>query len=78
MAYGLFVWICLLITLIATPDGQVLLFPITPTTLLLSWTGHVVYGSVLGVFFARGQIVGQCFGRLVRFNLTVQPSASVS
>ena len=65
IGYGIFVWVCLLVTLIATPDGQTLLFPITPTTLLLSWIGHVVYGSVLGLFFARGDITTRRFGRVL-------------
>ena len=78
IGYGLFIWACLLVTLIATPDGQSLLFPITPTTLLLSWIGHVIYGSVLGVFFARGKIATRFFGRLVRFHLTAQPAASAA
>jgi hypothetical protein len=78
IGYGLFIWTCLLITLIATPDGQSLLFPITPTTLLLSWTGHVVYGIVLGVFFARGQIAARCFGWLVSVHLTAQPAVSAA
>jgi hypothetical protein len=53
IAYGLFVWLCLLITLIVSPEGQSMLFPITTLTLILSWIGHVVYGGVLGVFLSR-------------------------
>ena len=78
IGYGMFVWVCLLVTLIASPDGQTLLFPITLTTLLLSWIGHVVYGSVLGLFFARGEITTRRFGRVVRFNLTAHRVASDS
>jgi len=48
IAYGLAIWTCLLITLIVSPEGQTLLFPLTGVTLLLSWLGHVVYGAVLG------------------------------
>jgi hypothetical protein len=48
IAYGLAIWTCLLITLIVSPEGQTLLFPLTAVTLLLSWVGHVVYGAVLG------------------------------
>jgi hypothetical protein len=48
IAYGLGIWLCLLITLIVSPEGQAHLFPITAVTLLLSWIGHVVYGAVLG------------------------------
>jgi hypothetical protein len=76
IGYGLFIWMCLLVTLIASPDGQSRLFPITPTTLLLSWIGHVVYGSVLGVFFARGRIATRFFGRQFRLHVTAQRKAS--
>jgi hypothetical protein len=46
--WGIFVWICLLATLIFAPTGQEMLFPLTPTTLALSLLGHLVYGSVIG------------------------------
>jgi hypothetical protein len=48
ITYGLAIWACLLITLIVSPEGQTLLFPLTAVTLVLSWVGHVVYGAVLG------------------------------
>jgi hypothetical protein len=48
IAYGLAIWVCLLITLIVAPEGQTVLFPLTAVTLGLSWIGHVVYGAVLG------------------------------
>jgi hypothetical protein len=51
IAYGLVIWVCLLVTLIASPEGQMLLFPLTAVTLVLSWFGHVVYGAVLGAMF---------------------------
>jgi len=53
IGYGLAIWMCLLVTLLVTPDGQTMLFPLTLTTLLLSWIGHVVYGAVLGTALAR-------------------------
>jgi hypothetical protein len=53
IGYGLAIWACLLLTLLVTPDGQTMLFPLTLTTLLLSWIGHVVYGAVLGTALAR-------------------------
>jgi hypothetical protein len=53
VAYGLGIWACLIITLIVTAEGQLLLFPLTPLTLLLSCAGHIVYGLVLGAFVAR-------------------------
>jgi hypothetical protein len=58
IAYGVVIWACLLITLIVSPEGQSLLFVITPVTLLVSWIGHVIYGSVLGaalVWFDRAR-----------------------
>lgn len=48
IAYGLTIWLCLIVTLVAAPEAQTLLFPLTATTLILSCIGHVVYGSVLG------------------------------
>jgi hypothetical protein len=53
IAYGLAIWVCLLITLIVSPEGQAQLFPLTALTLLLGWVGHVVYGAVLGAMFGR-------------------------
>jgi hypothetical protein len=61
IAYGLAIWLCLLITLIVSPEGQTLLFPITAVTLLLSWVGHVVYGAVLGAVLGR---TGRHAGRM--------------
>jgi hypothetical protein len=48
IAYGLTIWLCLLVTLIVSPEGQTMLFPLTAVSLVLSWIGHVVYGTVLG------------------------------
>jgi hypothetical protein len=53
VAYGLSIWLCLLVTLIVSPEGQLMLFPLTAVTLLLSWIGHVVYGAVLGALLGR-------------------------
>jgi hypothetical protein len=53
IAYGLAIWTCLLITLVVSPEGQMMLFPITALTLLLSWIGHMVYGAVLGAALSR-------------------------
>ena len=53
IAYGLVIWMCLLITLIVSPEGQMMLFPLTALTLVLSWIGHVVYGAVLGAALSR-------------------------
>ena len=53
IAYGLVIWTCLLVTLIVSPEGQLMLFPLTALTLVLSWIGHVVYGAVLGAALSR-------------------------
>jgi len=53
IAYGLAIWVCLLVTLIVSPEGQMMLFPLTALTLVLSWVGHVVYGAVLGAALSR-------------------------
>ncbi|MBV9172800.1 MAG: hypothetical protein JOZ81_22245 [Chloroflexi bacterium] len=54
VTYGLAIWLCLLMTLVAAPLGQTLLFPLTPVTFVLSCIGHIVYGAVLG--YALGSI----------------------
>jgi hypothetical protein len=56
IAYGLSIWVCLLVTLVVSPEGQAMLFPLTAVTLILSWIGHVVYGAVLGAFLGRGGV----------------------
>jgi hypothetical protein len=53
ISYGLTIWLCLLVTLIAAPLGEMFLFPLTPLTLVLSGIGHIVYGAVLGYALAR-------------------------
>jgi hypothetical protein len=42
------IWPCLIPTLIRTPAGQSILFPITLTMLSLSFGGHLIFGAVLG------------------------------
>jgi hypothetical protein len=46
--YGVFVWTCLIITVLAAPHGEELLFRLTPKTFVLSLIGHLVFGAVLG------------------------------
>jgi hypothetical protein len=57
VAYGVAIWWCLIATLIISPDGQQLLFPLTPTTLALSLGGHLIYGGLLGAWTARSPLV---------------------
>ncbi|MDQ3809280.1 MAG: hypothetical protein M3336_03220 [Chloroflexota bacterium] len=53
IAYGIAIWVCLLLTLLVAPTGQQELFVLTPVTLLLSLGGHIIYGIVLGAWLAR-------------------------
>jgi hypothetical protein len=46
--YGLAVCAGLLVTLAVSPDGQALLFPLNPATVVMATGGHLIYGSVLG------------------------------
>ncbi len=46
--YGLFVCSGLLVTLVASPYGEQLLWPLTTTTLVMAVGGHVIYGAGLG------------------------------
>ena len=48
LVFGLIVWTGLLTTLFVAPAGQEKLFFVTPATLLLSLTGHIVFGAILG------------------------------
>jgi hypothetical protein len=53
VAFGVAIWACLLITLALTPPMQAILFPLTPTTFVLSLLGHLIYGTTLGVLLHR-------------------------
>lgn len=46
--YGIGVWVCLLITLLLSPRGQEMMFPLTVPYYWVTLIGHVVYGGVLG------------------------------
>jgi hypothetical protein len=48
IAYGVFVWSCLITTILLAPRGAELLFPLTGLNLAASLVGHLVYGSVAG------------------------------
>jgi len=52
--YGLAVCAGLLLTLVVTPYGQQMLFPLTIPTVVMATIGHAVYGAVLGAFAERG------------------------
>ena len=47
--FGIVIWGCLILTLLASARGQAMLFKITPLTLALSLIGHLVYGACIGL-----------------------------
>jgi hypothetical protein len=51
--YGLGVCSCLLLTLIVSPYGTHILFPLNVTTVIMATLGHMIYGGVLGAIAAR-------------------------
>ena len=52
-AYGVVIWLCLIVTLIVAPHGQDLMFRITPMSLALSLAGHIIYGATIGLLVHR-------------------------
>jgi hypothetical protein len=48
VAFGSFVCSGLLVTLVVSPYGQEMLFPLTGATVVMAVGGHVIYGAVLG------------------------------
>ena len=50
VGYGIFVWAGLMATVALPAHGAELLFRLTPASVALSLLGHLVYGSVLGLF----------------------------
>ncbi|MDX6677881.1 MAG: hypothetical protein QOE31_1933 [Solirubrobacteraceae bacterium] len=53
IGYGLAVCSCLLLTLVASPYGTEILFPLNVTTVIMAVLGHAIYGAVLGTLAAR-------------------------
>ena len=53
IGFGVFVWICLIMTLKISPHGEDIMFVISPITLLATLSGHVVFGYALGCFVSR-------------------------
>jgi len=49
LAFGVGIWICLVLTLVLAPHGEEMLFALTPTTVSLSLLGHIIYGVVIGL-----------------------------
>jgi len=53
VAYGVFVWSGLIATVTLAERGEALLFDISALSIAVSLVGHLVYGSVLGLVYAR-------------------------
>lgn len=53
VVYGVFVCAGLLVTLVAAPYGQTMLFPLNTVTVVMAVGGHAIYGAVLGVLADR-------------------------
>ena len=53
IAFGLFVFSCLMVTLLIFPEAQKMMFKITPLAFAGSLTGHIVYGAVLGWMYKK-------------------------
>jgi hypothetical protein len=54
--YGMFIYGCLISTLIIFPEAQEMMFKLTPLSIAGSFTGHVVYGTVLGALYKYNRI----------------------
>ncbi len=57
--FGVVIWGCLILTLVASARGQSMLFKITPLTLVLSLIGHLVYGACIGLCNAKIAALGK-------------------
>jgi hypothetical protein len=53
IAYGLAVCGCLVATLIVSPYGTIILFPLNVTTIVMATLGHAIYGAALGTIVSR-------------------------
>jgi hypothetical protein len=51
LSFGLAIWVCLVATILLTPQGQGTLFPLTPITFSLSLLGHIIYGLSIGFLY---------------------------
>lgn len=69
LVYGIGIWCGLIATLLIAPHGQEDLFRITPLSLTLSLSGHLVYGGTLGI------LIGSARARtLMRIQTEWQPA----
>ena len=49
LLFGLFICLCLDLTLLISPQSETLMFEITPLTIIGGTVGHIVYGLTLGI-----------------------------
>lgn len=70
--HGLGVASCLLFTLIVSPYGTKVLFPLTAPSVTMIVLGHMIYGGVLGTIAARR--AGAAERRIGTLTLTVRPA----
>lgn len=68
VGYGVAIWMCLLLTLTLAPQGETVLFALTPLSFGLSLMGHVVYGAGLALGLT---LVGPQSARTANRNLRV-------
>ncbi|MGZ5243760.1 MAG: hypothetical protein ACXWW0_07685 [Bacteroidia bacterium] len=62
ISFGLFVFSCLIITLLVFDEAQQMMFTISPLSFVGSFVGHVIYGAVLG--FMAKRFTSPPFGHL--------------
>ena len=51
LAFGVAIWLCLVGTMLLSPNGTRMLFPLTPITFSLSLLGHIIYGLSIGFLY---------------------------
>jgi len=51
LAFGLAIWLCLIVTVLIAPHGAQMLFALTPITFTLSLLGHIIYGMTIGLLY---------------------------
>jgi len=68
LVYGIGIWCGLIATVLIAPHGQEYLFRITPLSLTLSLSGHLVYGGTLGILIGSARV-----RTLMRVQTELQP-----
>ena len=57
-AFGIVVFMCLVVTLLMAPGAQRLLFELTPITFTAGLLGHLIYGYILGSYLEQQKPAG--------------------